>query len=338
MAEKLYFKIGEACKQLDIQPYVLRYWETEFSALSPDKSKSGQRVYSRQDLGIIRRIKELLYDEGYTIAGAKKKLEGELESGSLGEPGEEAADEAAPPPATKPTTKPPVAIPKQPTSPPPPSTTLRPAAAKRPSFPSAPPRHERKKKRKGRQQTDERLVREAVRKTTEAGKKVLFLGTKPQAKNAVREEAVRCAMPYVTERWLGGTLTNFNTVRLSLGKLDYFEKIETDGTIEQFSKKEALKMMKHKEKLLRALGGIREMHDLPGMVFVIDTKKEMNAVREARKLRIPIIGLIDTNADLELCYERTLAALAPLPEIEARYLPPEIREDLEQQREHDKQG
>lgn len=85
MAEKLYFKIGEACKQLDIQPYVLRYWETEFPALSPDKSKSGQRVYSRQDLGIIRRIKELLYDEGYTIAGAKKKLEGELESGSLGE-------------------------------------------------------------------------------------------------------------------------------------------------------------------------------------------------------------------------------------------------------------
>ena len=77
MAQKLYFKIGEACKQLDIQPYVLRYWETEFPALSPDKSKSGQRVYSRQDLEIIRRIKELLYDEGYTIAGAKKKLEGE---------------------------------------------------------------------------------------------------------------------------------------------------------------------------------------------------------------------------------------------------------------------
>ncbi len=94
MAEKLYYKIGEACKQLDIQPYVLRYWETEFPALSPDKSKSGQRVYSRQDLAIIRRIKELLYDEGYTIAGAKKKLEGELRSGSL----EEAA---GPKPAAK---------------------------------------------------------------------------------------------------------------------------------------------------------------------------------------------------------------------------------------------
>jgi DNA-binding transcriptional MerR regulator len=85
VAKKLYFKIGEACKELDIQPYVLRYWETEFPALSPDKSKSGQRVYSRQDLGIIRRIKELLYDEGYTIAGAKKKLESELESGGPAE-------------------------------------------------------------------------------------------------------------------------------------------------------------------------------------------------------------------------------------------------------------
>ncbi len=77
MAKKLYFKIGEACKRLDIQPYVLRYWETEFSALSPDKSKSGQRVYSEADLRVIARIKELLYDEGYTIAGAKKKLEKE---------------------------------------------------------------------------------------------------------------------------------------------------------------------------------------------------------------------------------------------------------------------
>ena len=98
MAQKLYFKIGEACKQLDIQPYVLRYWETEFPALSPDKSKSGQRVYSREDLGIIRRIKELLYDEGYTIAGAKKKLEGELESGGLAEPAAEPEAEEEPAP------------------------------------------------------------------------------------------------------------------------------------------------------------------------------------------------------------------------------------------------
>jgi len=140
-------------------------------------------------------------------------------------------------------------------------------------------------------------AREAVRKTAEGGKQLLFLGTKPQAKNAILQEATRSAMPYVIERWLGGTLTNFNTVRKSLGKLDYFEKIEKDGTIEQFSKKEGLKMMKAKDKLLKALGGIRHMNDLPGMVFIVDTKKEINAVHEARKLKIPIIGLIDTNAD-----------------------------------------
>ncbi len=105
MAEKLYFKIGEACKQLDIQPYVLRYWETEFPALSPDKSKSGQRVYSREDLGVIRRIKELLYDEGYTIAGAKKKLDGELESGGVSERAEATKADAEPEPAPKPAPK-----------------------------------------------------------------------------------------------------------------------------------------------------------------------------------------------------------------------------------------
>jgi DNA-binding transcriptional MerR regulator len=105
MGEKLYFKIGEACKQLDIQPYVLRYWETEFPALSPDKSKSGQRVYSRQDLSVIRRIKELLYDEGYTIAGAKKKLEGELESGGLVERGDRSEPVEEPTAKAKPAPK-----------------------------------------------------------------------------------------------------------------------------------------------------------------------------------------------------------------------------------------
>ncbi len=91
--KRLYYKIGEACKELGIQPYVLRYWETEFPALAPSKSRSGQRVYSENELEIIRRIKQLLYDEGYTIAGAKKKLEVELASGSLGEP--EAGDSGA---------------------------------------------------------------------------------------------------------------------------------------------------------------------------------------------------------------------------------------------------
>jgi DNA-binding transcriptional MerR regulator len=98
--KRLYYKIGEACKTLGIQPYVLRYWETEFPALAPSKSRSGQRVYSEKELEIIRRIKELLYDEGYTIAGAKKKLEAELANGSLGESAEgeteEAPAEAAP--------------------------------------------------------------------------------------------------------------------------------------------------------------------------------------------------------------------------------------------------
>lgn len=140
---------------------------------------------------------------------------------------------------------------------------------------------------------------DAVRKVTGNGKMVLLLGTKPQAKNVIRDEAVRSGMPYVTERWLGGTLTNFNTVRQSLGKLEHIERIENDGTIEQYSKKEALKMGKEKEKLIKALGGIRTMSELPAMIFIVDTKKETNAVREARKLKIPIIGLIDTNADPE---------------------------------------
>src|SRR5215207_7943434 len=93
--KRLYYKIGEACKALEIQPYVLRYWETEFPALSPNKSRSGQRVYSEKELGIIRRIKELLYEEGYTIAGAKKKLEAELASGLLPREAEEGEEEAS---------------------------------------------------------------------------------------------------------------------------------------------------------------------------------------------------------------------------------------------------
>jgi DNA-binding transcriptional MerR regulator len=113
--KRLYYKIGEACKALGIQPYVLRYWETEFPALTPSKSRSGQRVYSEKELEIIRRIKELLYEEGYTIAGAKKKLEAELASGSLGElerdeaeeGSEDGTAEARPAPAKPPATAPP---------------------------------------------------------------------------------------------------------------------------------------------------------------------------------------------------------------------------------------
>src|SRR6476661_6604064 len=100
--KRLYYKIGEACKALGIQPYVLRYWETEFPALPPSKSRSGQRVYSEKELEIIRRIKELLYEEGYTIAGAKKKLEAEMASGPLGEPERDEEETAAPAPEKPP--------------------------------------------------------------------------------------------------------------------------------------------------------------------------------------------------------------------------------------------
>ncbi len=140
-------------------------------------------------------------------------------------------------------------------------------------------------------------ARRLVRRVVEGGGKVLFVGTKPQARQAVREHASRVSMPYVHERWLGGTLTNFNTIRRSLGKLERLEKMEGDGSLAQFSKKEILRMQKEKEKLLRSLGGIRDMSDRPGALFIVDTKKEANAVREARKLGIPIIGIIDTNAD-----------------------------------------
>ena len=117
--KRLYYKIGEACKALGIQPYVLRYWETEFPALTPSKSRSGQRVYSEKELEIIRRIKELLYDEGYTIAGAKKKLEVELAAGSLGEGRDEdetALETAAPAPPSAVSEKP--APPRREPSPP----------------------------------------------------------------------------------------------------------------------------------------------------------------------------------------------------------------------------
>ena len=139
--------------------------------------------------------------------------------------------------------------------------------------------------------------RDAIRDVAGAGKSVLFVGTKPQAKHAMKEEADRCSMPYVTERWLGGTLTNFNTVRRSLGRLQYLEKMEIDGTIAQFSKKEVSGFAKEKERILKTLGGVRNMTDLPGLVFIVDTKKEQNAVNEARRLKIPIVGVVDSNAD-----------------------------------------
>ncbi len=141
MAKKIYHKIGEACRILDIQPYVLRYWETEFPALSPNKSKSGQRVYSERDLAMIRRIKELLYDEGYTIAGAKKKLESEGEPAPLPRPA--AAEKPAPKPkeaaapAAEPAPKPKPATAKAKKKPAAPARKKPKPAAKAPADPAA---------------------------------------------------------------------------------------------------------------------------------------------------------------------------------------------------------
>jgi small subunit ribosomal protein S2 len=129
------------------------------------------------------------------------------------------------------------------------------------------------------------------------GKTVLFVGTKRQAKDSVKEDATRCDMYYVNERWLGGTLTNFNTIMVSMSRLEDLEAMEKDGRIEQLSKKERLSVDKQRKKLLKVLAGIRGMKKLPACLIVMDTKKEAIAVREARKLGIPLIGLSDTNSD-----------------------------------------
>ncbi len=125
----------------------------------------------------------------------------------------------------------------------------------------------------------------------------MFVGTKKQLKDCIREEATRCNMPYVTERWLGGMLTNFQTIRQSIAKLDKIEAMEKDGTIEGLTKKERLIMGKRKEKLLGVLEGIRDMRKLPSIIFVVDTIKEHIAISEGRRLRIPIGAIVDTNCD-----------------------------------------
>jgi len=129
------------------------------------------------------------------------------------------------------------------------------------------------------------------------GKKVLFVGTKKQARETLFEEATRCDMHYVQNRWLGGMLTNFNTIRQSIDRLNYLNEIESDGTINMFPKKERLQLMKEREKLDSNLGGIRTMTHLPGALFVVDPKNEVIAVREARRLDIPVIAIADTNSD-----------------------------------------
>ena len=136
-----------------------------------------------------------------------------------------------------------------------------------------------------------------VRKVTSAGKSILFVGTKKQAQQAVQKEAERCGMYYVNNRWLGGMLTNFSTIKKSLQRLKKIEKMEIDGTFENLTKKEVGALQKEKAKLEKNLGGIKEMKELPGAIFIIDTHKEQIAVAEARRMGIPIIAVVDTNCD-----------------------------------------
>ena len=138
-----------------------------------------------------------------------------------------------------------------------------------------------------------------VRRVTAAGKSVLFVGTKKQAQQAVQKEAERCGMFYVNNRWLGGMLTNFSTIKKSLQRLKKIEKMEIDGTFENLTKKEVSALQKEKVKLEKNLGGIKEMKELPGAIFIIDTHKEQLAVAEARRMGIPIIAVVDTNCNPE---------------------------------------
>jgi small subunit ribosomal protein S2 len=140
-------------------------------------------------------------------------------------------------------------------------------------------------------------ARRKVREIVQSGKSILFVGTKKQAKEVILSEAPRCGGFFVVERWLGGMLTNFNTIKNSIKKLKDIERMRADGTLEKFTKKERSGIEHEAAKLTKVLAGIKEMNYLPGLLIVVDAKKERIAVAEARKLGIPIIGIIDTNAD-----------------------------------------
>ena len=139
----------------------------------------------------------------------------------------------------------------------------------------------------------------AVANIVAENKKPLFVGTKQQAKDVVKEESQRCNAFYVTERWLGGMLTNFTTIRKSVKRLTNIEKMETDGTFDSITKKERLHLNREREKLQDILAGVVDMTRLPGMLFVVDLKKESIAVKEAHRLSIPVVAIVDTNTDPE---------------------------------------
>ena len=136
-----------------------------------------------------------------------------------------------------------------------------------------------------------------VRQLSENGQSLLFVGTKKQAQDAIREEAQRCGMFYVNARWLGGMLTNFKTMRGRVDRLNQLKKMQEDGTFDMLPKKEVIKHMGEIAKLEKYLGGVKEMKKLPGALFIVDTRKERNAINEARKLNIPIVAIVDTNCD-----------------------------------------
>jgi len=138
---------------------------------------------------------------------------------------------------------------------------------------------------------------EAMEKVRRQGRSVLFVGTKKTIKDCIKEEAMRCGGFYVTERWLGGMLTNFATVRRSIKRLEDIEKLETDGFFKSMNKKEVLNLNRERAKLEAVFGGIRHMKTLPGAMFVVDTEHEAIAVHEANRLRIPVFGLVDTNSN-----------------------------------------
>ena len=138
-----------------------------------------------------------------------------------------------------------------------------------------------------------------VREQAEEGKTILFVGTKKQAQECMKEAALKCGMFYVDQRWLGGMLTNFDTIQKRIQRLKDLEKMQEDGTFDVLPKKEVILLKKEMEKLEKNLGGIKEMDELPGVIFLVDPKKERIAILEAKKLGIPVVGLVDTNCNPE---------------------------------------
>lgn len=136
-----------------------------------------------------------------------------------------------------------------------------------------------------------------VKEISAADEPLLYVGTKNQAKEILKAEAIRCEMPYIVERWLGGTLTNFSTIKKSIRHLENLEKMTVDGTVDKFTKKERLHIEREIDKMKKVFAGIQDMKKIPGAVFIVDVKKEEIAVKEAQKLKVPIIAIVDTNCD-----------------------------------------